>query len=50
MGNFPVTMRANPAIAGVTASFTSTNNFTTFDNTAGSSWAGPSAYTESIEL
>jgi hypothetical protein len=50
MGNFPVTMRANPAIAGVTASFTSTNNFTTFANTAGSSWAGPSAYTASIEL
>ena len=50
MGNFPVTMRANPTIAGVTASFTSTNNFTTFANTAGSSWAGPSAYTASIEL
>jgi hypothetical protein len=50
VGNFPVTMRANPAIAGVTASFTSTNNFTTFANTAGSSWAGPSAYTASIEL
>jgi hypothetical protein len=50
MGNFPVTMRANPTIAGVAASFTSTDNFTTFANTAGSSWAGPSAYTASIEL
>ena len=50
MGNFPVTMRANPTIAGVTASFTSTNNFTTFANTAGLSWAGNAAYTASIEL
>jgi hypothetical protein len=50
VGNFPVTMRANPTIAGVAAAFTSTNNFTTFANTAGSSWAGPAAYTASIEL
>ena len=50
VGNFPVTMRANPTIGGVVASFTSTNNFTTFANTAGASWAGSSAYTASIEL
>ena len=50
VGNFPVTMRASPTIAGVAASFTSTNNFTTFANTLGSSWAGPISYTASIEL
>jgi hypothetical protein len=50
VGNFPVTMRANPTIAGVVASFTSTNNFTAFANTAGGSWAGNAAYTASIEL
>ena len=50
VGNFPVTMRANPTIAGLVASFTTTNNFTAFANTAGSSWAGNAAYTASIEL
>ena len=50
VGNFPVTMRANPTIAGLAASFTSANNFTTFANTLGASWAGPGAYTASIEL
>tara|TARA_R110000868_G_scaffold31638_5_gene115922 strand:+ start:8708 stop:10066 length:1359 start_codon:yes stop_codon:yes gene_type:complete len=50
VGNFPVTMRANPTIAGLAASFTSANNFTTFANTLGASWAGPAAYTASIEL
>lgn len=50
VGNFPVTMRANPTIGGVVASFTTTNNFTAFANTAGLSWAGNVAYTASIEL
>ena len=43
-------MRANPTIAGVVASFTTTNNFTAFANTAGLSWAGNAAFTASIEL
>jgi len=50
VGNFPVTMRANPTIDGVAASFTTTNNFTAFANTAGLSWAGNAAFTASIEL
>ena len=50
VANFPVTMRAAPTIVGVTASFTTTDNFTSFANTAGASWAGNNAYTASIEL
>ena len=50
VGNFPVTMRATPTIAGVTASFTTVNNFTAFANTAGLSWAGNLAFTAAIEL
>ena len=50
VANFPVTMRAAPTIVGVTASFTTTDNFTSFANTAGLSWAGNNAYTASIEL
>jgi hypothetical protein len=51
VGNFPVTMRANPTIASVVAaSFTTTNNFTAFANTLGFSWAGNAAFTASIEL
>ena len=50
VGNFPVTMRANPTITGVTASYTTANNFTAFANTLGSSWTGNFPYTASVEL
>jgi len=50
VGNFPVTMRADPTIAGVAASFVTTNNFTAFANTAGLSWAGNAVFTAAIEL
>jgi hypothetical protein len=50
VGNFPVAMRATPSIAGITASFSSPANVTAFFNTAGSSWAGNTAYTASAEL